>query len=97
MTIESRIRGADGWSRTIDQRNFRLVVAQKADEPVGFAFGLPLQARTKWWHGALTPLPDEVTAEYPGRTFAACRNADKQVALRWLTKVATSTPRLSPC
>lgn len=59
-----------GWSRTIDQRNFRLVVARRAGEPVGFAFGLQLRARTKWWHGAVTPLPDEITAEYPGRTFA---------------------------
>lgn len=59
-----------GWSRKIDQRNFRLVVARRADEPIGFAFGLQLRARTKWWDGALTPLPDELTAEYPGRTFA---------------------------
>ncbi len=59
-----------GWSRTIDQRNFRLVVARRADEPMGFAFGLQLRARTKWWGGALTPLPDAITAEHPGRTFA---------------------------
>jgi len=59
-----------GWSRTIDQRNFRLVVARRAEEPIGFAFGLQLQARTEWWHGALTPLADEITTEYPGRTFA---------------------------
>jgi ribosomal protein S18 acetylase RimI-like enzyme len=59
-----------GWSRTIDQRNFRLVVARRADEPIGFAFGLQLRSRTKWWKGALKPLPDEITAEYPGRTFA---------------------------
>lgn len=59
-----------GWSRTIDQDNFRLVVARRAEEPIGFAFGLQLRAQTKWWHGALTPLPDEITTEYPGRTFA---------------------------
>lgn len=59
-----------GWSRTIDQRNFRLVIARRADEPIGFAFGLQLRTRTKWWNGALTPLPAEVTTEYPGRTFA---------------------------
>lgn len=59
-----------GWSRTIDQRNFRLVVARRADEPIGFAFGLQLRARTKWWAGALTPLPDAITAEHSGRTFA---------------------------
>lgn len=59
-----------GWSRTIDQRNFRLVVARRASEPIGFAFGLQLRARTKWWDGALTPLSDEITAEHSGRTFA---------------------------
>jgi ribosomal protein S18 acetylase RimI-like enzyme len=61
---------ASGWHRTIDQRDFRLVIARRADEPIGFAFGVPLGARTKWWNGALIPLSDEITTEYPGRTFA---------------------------
>jgi ribosomal protein S18 acetylase RimI-like enzyme len=61
---------ASGWHRTIDQCNFRLVIARRADEAIGFAFGVQLRARTKWWNGALTPLPDDVTAEYTGRTFA---------------------------
>jgi ribosomal protein S18 acetylase RimI-like enzyme len=61
---------ASGWHRTIDQCNFRLVIARCADEAIGFAFGVQLRARTKWWNGALTPLPDDVTAEYTGRTFA---------------------------
>jgi ribosomal protein S18 acetylase RimI-like enzyme len=61
---------ASGWQRTIDQRDFRLVIARRADEPIGFAFGVPLGARTTWWDGALTPLSDEITTEYPGRTFA---------------------------
>ncbi|MGH3766889.1 MAG: GNAT family N-acetyltransferase, partial [Pseudonocardiaceae bacterium] len=61
---------ASGWHRTIDQRNFRLVIARRADEAIGFAFGVQLRARTKWWNGALTPLPNDVTTEYPGRTFA---------------------------
>jgi hypothetical protein len=45
------------WSRKVDQQNFRLVVARRADEPIGFAFGLQLRTRTKWWEGAVTPLP----------------------------------------
>jgi ribosomal protein S18 acetylase RimI-like enzyme len=61
---------ASGWSRTIDQRNFRLIIARRADEPIGFAFGVQLRVKTKWWKGALTPLPDHITTEYPGRTFA---------------------------
>lgn len=58
------------WSQQIDQNNFRLVVARRADEPIGFAFGYQLRAWTKWWDGALTPIPDEITAEHSGRTFA---------------------------
>lgn len=61
---------ASGWHRTIDQCNFRLVIARRADEAIGFAFGVQLRARTKWWNGALTPLPDDVTTEHTGRTFA---------------------------
>lgn len=58
------------WSQQVDQHNFRLVVARRADEPIGFAFGYQLGARTKWWKNILTPLPDEITVEHPGRTFA---------------------------
>jgi ribosomal protein S18 acetylase RimI-like enzyme len=61
---------ASDWPRRIDQRNFRLVVARRADEPIGFAFGLQLPTQTKWWEGALTHLPTDITAERPGRTFA---------------------------
>ncbi len=59
-----------GWSQRIDQHNFRLVMARRGDEPIGFAFGYQLRTQTKWWDGALTPLPDEITAEHSGRTFA---------------------------
>jgi ribosomal protein S18 acetylase RimI-like enzyme len=59
-----------GWSQQIDQTNFRLVVARRADEPIGFAFGYQLRVQTQWWDGALTPLPDEITTEHSGRTFA---------------------------
>jgi hypothetical protein len=34
-----------GWSQQIDQTNFRLVVARRADEPIGFAFGYQLAHR----------------------------------------------------
>lgn len=61
---------AAGWHRTIDQCNFRLVIARRGDEPIGFSFGVQLRVRTKWWKGALAPLPDDITTEYPGRTFA---------------------------
>lgn len=69
---------ASGWHRTIDQQNFRLVIARRVGEPIGFAFGVQLRVKSKWWKGALTPLPDDITAEYPGRTFAIIEIAVRQ-------------------
>jgi len=31
---------------------------------------MPLRPSTSWWRQLTTPLPDEITAEHPGRTFA---------------------------
>jgi GNAT superfamily N-acetyltransferase len=31
---------------------------------------MPLRPSTSWWRYLTTPLPDAVTAEHPGRTFA---------------------------
>lgn len=67
-----------GWPQRIGQRNFRLVVARRADEPIGFAFGYQLSTRTQWWDGALTPLPGEITTEHSGRTFAIIEIAVRQ-------------------
>jgi hypothetical protein len=36
-----------GWSRTIDQRNFRLVMARQANEPIGFGFRPPASSPDK--------------------------------------------------
>jgi len=52
------------------QEGFRLITARADGRLVGFGFGVTLQPTTPWWRGLLTPLPDEVTAEWPGRTFA---------------------------
>ena len=37
---------------------------------MGFAYGLALKPDTPWWSGMIEPLPDELTAEWNGRTFA---------------------------
>ena len=37
---------------------------------VGYAYGVPLPARTLWWEGLTEPLPDEVIRETGRRTFA---------------------------
>jgi GNAT superfamily N-acetyltransferase len=52
------------------QPGFVLAVAGHGGYPVGYAAGMPLRPSTSWWRDLTSPLPDEVTAEPPGRTFA---------------------------
>jgi ribosomal protein S18 acetylase RimI-like enzyme len=52
------------------QPGFVLAEARHGGFLVGYASGMPLRPSTSWWRDLTTPLPDEVTAEYPGRTFA---------------------------
>jgi ribosomal protein S18 acetylase RimI-like enzyme len=52
------------------QPGFALAEARHGGYLVGYAAGMPLRPSTSWWRGLTTPLPDEVTAEHPGRTFA---------------------------
>lgn len=49
---------------------FALVTAEATGELVGFAYGVALRPDTQWWAGMTEPLPDELTAEWKGRTFA---------------------------
>lgn len=49
---------------------FSLVEARSGDELIAFGFGVTLAPTTPWWHNLLTPLPDEITHEHVGRTFA---------------------------
>jgi GNAT superfamily N-acetyltransferase len=60
-------RRARVWRR---QPGFVLVEARHGGYLVGYASGLPLRPSTSWWRGLTTPLPPDVTAEHPGRTFA---------------------------
>jgi GNAT superfamily N-acetyltransferase len=52
------------------QPGFVLAEARHGGYLVGYAAGMPLRPSTSWWRGLTTPLPGEVTTEYPGRTFA---------------------------
>jgi GNAT superfamily N-acetyltransferase len=52
------------------QPGFVLAEARHGGYLVGYAAGMPLRPSTSWWKHVTTPLPDEVTAEHPGRTFA---------------------------
>ncbi|MDQ2811154.1 MAG: GNAT family N-acetyltransferase [Actinomycetota bacterium] len=52
------------------QPGFILAEARNGGYLVGYGCGMPLRPATSWWRELTTPLPEEVTAEHPGRTFA---------------------------
>jgi GNAT superfamily N-acetyltransferase len=52
------------------QPGFVLAEARHGGYLVAYASGLPLRPSTSWWKDLTTQLPGDVTAEYPGRTFA---------------------------
>ncbi len=52
------------------QPGFALAIAGHGGYPVGYAAGMPLRPSTSWWKDLTAPLPDDLTAEHPGRTFA---------------------------
>ena len=62
------------------QPGFVLAEARNGGYLVGYAAGMPLRPSTSWWRELTTPLPDEVTAEHAGRTFAL---ADLLVRASW--------------
>jgi ribosomal protein S18 acetylase RimI-like enzyme len=52
------------------QPGFVLAAAHHGGYLVGFAAGMPLRPSTSWWRKLTTPLPEDDTDEYHGRTFA---------------------------
>jgi len=52
------------------QPGFVLAAARHGGYLVGYAAGLPLRPATSWWRDLTSALPEEVTAEPAGRTFA---------------------------
>jgi GNAT superfamily N-acetyltransferase len=52
------------------QPGFVLAEARHGGYLVGYAAGMPLRPSTSWWRDLTAPLPDAVTAEHTGRTFA---------------------------
>jgi ribosomal protein S18 acetylase RimI-like enzyme len=81
--LHEEVYAAPPYSRTEDparlaarfrvlcrQPGFVLAEARHGDYLVGYACGMPLRPSTSWWRHLTAPLPDDVTAEHPGRTFA---------------------------
>lgn len=62
------------------QPGFALAEARHGGYLIGYAAGMPLRPSTDWWRHLTAPLPEEVTAEHPGRTFAV---SDLLVRASW--------------
>jgi len=62
------------------QPGFVLAEARHGGYLVGYALGMPLRPSTDWWRNLTAPLPEHLTAEHPGRTFAL---ADLLVRASW--------------
>lgn len=52
------------------QPGFILAEARHGGYLVGYASGMPLRPSTDWWRQLTSPLPETLTAEHHGRTFA---------------------------
>jgi ribosomal protein S18 acetylase RimI-like enzyme len=72
------------WRR---QPGFVLATAHHGEYLVGQACGMRLRPSTDWWRNLTTPLPESVTAEHPGRTFAlaelAVRASWRRQGIAW--------------
>jgi ribosomal protein S18 acetylase RimI-like enzyme len=63
-------RFADRFRVQLRQPGFVLAEARSGGYLVGCAAGMPLRPSTSWWRDLTGSLPEQMTAEYPGRTFA---------------------------
>lgn len=59
---------------------FGIAIALADDKLIGFAYGYALGPGTTWWDGFVTPVAEDITAEWEGRTFALI---DFAVAESW--------------
>jgi len=73
-------RFADRFRVQRRQPGFVLAEARHGGYLVGYAAGFPLRPSTSWWRHLTAPVPEEVTAEHPGRTFEV---ADLLVRASW--------------
>jgi GNAT superfamily N-acetyltransferase len=77
---EDAARFADRFRVQRRQPGFVLAEARRGGYLVGYAAGFPLRPSTSWWRHLTAPVPEEITAEHPGRTFEV---ADLLVRASW--------------
>ncbi len=61
---------ADRFRVQCRQPGFVLAEARHGGYLVGYASGMPLRPSTSWWRDLTTSMPEAITTEHPGRTFA---------------------------
>lgn len=59
----------DSLRSLMSEPSFGMATAWDGDALVGFAYGYALASGSRWWDDMLTPVADEVTHEWDGRTF----------------------------
>ena len=64
------VRHRQMLERLLTEPSFGITVAVRDDELVGFAYGYGVHPDTKRWENFLEPLPEALTTEWEGRTFA---------------------------
>lgn len=67
-------------ARLATDATFGIAIAQIDGGLIGFAYGYTLRPDTSWWNDFVTPVPEELTTEWEGRTFALI---DFAVAGNW--------------
>jgi len=68
--VEDAVEYARRFRVQCRQPGFALAEARSGEYLIGYAAGMPLRISTSWWQNLTTPLPEELTTELPGRTFA---------------------------
>lgn len=68
-TDEESQHHRDLLARLMDEPSFGIVTAEAAGRLVGFAYGYALAPDTRFWQNFIEPVPEELTREWPGRTF----------------------------
>jgi ribosomal protein S18 acetylase RimI-like enzyme len=58
-----------GLRSLMTEPTFGMAMAWSDDQLVGFVYGYALGTGTRWWEGFLTPVAEDITREWDGRTF----------------------------
>jgi GNAT superfamily N-acetyltransferase len=73
-------RMAESFPGRLRAPGFCLVVAEHDGKLIGCIYGHQLAVTTKWWHGAVEPISEDITREFAGRTLAVI---DMMVRTEW--------------